>query len=289
MKDVLCIVGLVLSLLVFNACGHSSNEVVRIVEERDSLKNVANQRQKYIENMGELINLVNSGLDSITAEENMIFPSISEKGYSKDAMLSKVDNIAKLIANQKEEIAKLEKRLADDAESGVATEDDNMQRMIDRFKSQLAEKDRQIAILKNELSQKNADISNLQKKIGSYSQAIAELDRKNAMQTEALKRQDAMLNHCYMIVADKKTLQNSGIVKKGKLVAQGALDRSKFARVDIRSFTEMEFDAKHPRILTPMPEGSYTLTTNGKNHYSLKINNPSEFWRISNYLVIQTN
>lgn len=289
MKNILCIGGLVLSLFAFDSCGHSSNEVVKIVEERDSLKNVANQRQKYIENMGELINLVNSGLDSIAAEENMIFPFISEKGYSKDDMLSKVDNIARLIAKQKEEIARLEKRIADDTESGAAPEDDNMQMMIDRFKSQIAEKDRQIAMLKNELSQKNTDISNLQKKIGSYSQAIAELDRKNAMQSEALKRQDAMLNHCYMIAADKKTLQDAGIVKKGKLVAKGALDRTKFARVDIRSFTEMEFDAKHPKILTPMPEGSYTLTTNGKNHYSLKINNPGEFWRISNYLVIQTN
>ncbi len=278
-----------MTFVAFISCGHSSGDIVKIVEERDSLKNVANQRQKYIENMGELITLVNTGLDSITAEENMIFPTISENGYSKDVVLSKIDNIAKLIESQKEEIQKLEKRIADDAESGVSVENDKMKQIINRFKGQLAEKDRQIAMLKEELSKKNADISNLQKKLGSYSQTIEELDRKNAMQTEALKRQDAMLNHCYMIVADKKSLQNAGIVKKGKLVAQGALDRSKFARVDIRSFTEMEFDAKHPRILTPMPEGSYTLTTNGKNHYSLKINNPSEFWRISNYLVIQTN
>ena len=104
-----------------------------------------------------------------------------------------------------------------------------------------------------------------------------------------MKKQDAMLNQCYMVVGSKKDLEKKGVVKKGRLIAQNALDRSKFSKVDIRRFVELTFSAKRPRILTDMPENSYELTTDGDGNFTLSIINPTTFWSVSNYLVIQTD
>lgn len=280
-----CLIG---TFVFITACGPSTGDIAKIIEERDSLRTQTKLQQRRMENVTELMSIINSGLDSIATNEGLIFPKIGEMPNTKEDMLQRVEKLADIISLQRQKIDNLEKKLAEETEEAPEI-DKNMDQIISRFRQQLEEKDKQIASLKEELNQKNVNITQLQAKIGVQSQTIAELDRRNTMQTEALKRQDAMLNQCYMIVGDKKTLQDAGIIKKGKLVANAALDRSKFVKVDIRSFTEMEFDAKKPRILTSMPEGSYTLITNGKNHYILKIQNPSEFWRISNYLVVQTN
>lgn len=274
--------------ILFGGCGRSTDEVARIIAERDSLRLTAQRQQRRMNNLDNLLNVINTSIDSITRGEDMIFININGEGtLSRNDALQNVESLAKLINNQKNRIAELEQQISE-AEDNDSI-DRNMQQMIQRFKRQIAEKEREIANLKQQLEQKDIDIVDLLSRIGAQANTIAELDRRNAIQTEVLKRQDAMLNQCYMRIGDKKTLEQLGIVKKGKIVPSAALDRSKFSKIDIRAFTEVEFDAKRPRILTAMPDNSYILTTNGQNHYVLHITNPTEFWSVSNYLVIQTN
>lgn len=281
------ITGLVITMLM-SSCGHSTGEVARIIEERDSLRNETKTQGRRLERMDNLLTAINTGIDSITRGEDLIFVDVSGEAVNNKAdVLRNVDNLARIIDNQKKRIAELEQQIQHEDED--RDPDENLAKTIANFKHQLAEKDREIASLRSELEQKNVDIQRLQSKVNSQASAIAELDRRNSLQTEALRRQDAILNQCYMIIADKKTLERDNIIKKGKLVTASAIDRSKFSKVDIRAFTEISFEAKRPRILTTMPENSYILTTNGKNSYTLRITNPTEFWRVSNYLVIQTN
>lgn len=277
-------------MILFGSCGNSrsTDEVVRIIAERDSLRQKNEVQQRRMENLNNILGVINTSIDSITQGENIIRININSEGKLNRAdALQNIKNLAQLIDNQKLRIAQLEEQINNsEYMDGL---DSNVQQIILNYKAQIAQKEQEISNLRQLLEQKNIDIAQLQSRLGAQANRIEELGRLNAIQNEALSRQDAMLNQCYMRVGDKKTLEQLGIVKKGKIVASGALDRSKFSKVDIRSFTELEFDAKRPRILTSMPENSYILTTNGKNHYSLQITNPSEFWSISNYLVIQTN
>ena len=281
--------GLIVVLMsLISGCGHSTDEVARIIAERDSLRFLSERQERRMNNLNDVLNIVNNGLDSIARSEDLLFVSSKNEGApSRDDALRNIANLSELVETQKQKISALEKKL-NDAEDDNG-QDENLRRTIDRFRAQLAEKEREIASLKKQIEQNNVDISQLRTQVGSQARTIAELDRRNAKQSEALKRQDAMLNQCYVKIGDKKTLEQLGIVKKGKLVAQGALDRSKFSKVDIRAFTEVEFEAKRPRILTPIPPSAYEMTSNRKNHYLLRITNPTEFWKISNYLVIQTN
>ncbi len=92
-----------------------------------------------------------------------------------------------------------------------------------------------------------------------------------------------------MILGSKKDLERRGVIKKKRMVPESALDKTKFAKVDIRKWREITFEAKKPRVLTSMPSQSYTLSTNGNGSFTLRINNPGEFWSVSNFLVIQTD
>lgn len=285
-----CLLSVLFTTTLFSSCGGSGGDLVRIVEERDSLKNISQQQHSQLENINGLIMTINQSLDTIAAGESKIFVNGVSEGSpnEKQQILSNIDRLSSLIARQKSQIENYEAKLANQ-DDGNTTTNKNANALIANFKRQLEEKDRQITALKQELSAKNADISRLTQRVGLQSQTIAELDRRNAAQNQALKRQDAMLNHCYMTIGTKKTLQAKGIIKKNRIVPQASLDRSKFSKVDIRRFREIQFTGKRPRILTPMPESSYELITDGKNNYTLKITNPTAFWKISNYLIIQTD
>lgn len=125
--------------------------------------------------------------------------------------------------------------------------------------------------------------------IDSQAVTINELNKRTQKQSEALARQDVILNNGYVLIGSKEDLKRKGVLKKGKIVSEAILDRSKFAQIDIRTWREVTFSAKRPRILTNIPTSSYELTTTGDKNYTLYIINPSDFWRITSYLVIQTD
>lgn len=279
----LCFLG-----LIFFFKGHSTNEVAQIISERDSLRIINERQTRRMGNLDNMLMVINSSIDSINRSENSLFVDIKgEHVATPEDAIRNVEKLEELINNQKQRIANLEKQLREAEE--MDGPDENLSKMVAYYKNQLAEKDAEIASLKEQLEQKNVNIQQLQSQIGTQAQALAELDKRTAVQSEVLKRQDALLNHCYMRIGEKKVLEQEGIIRKGKIVTQNSLDRSKFSKVDIRLFTELEFEARKPRILTTMPQSSYILTTSGNGHYVLQITNPTEFWSVSNFLVIQTN
>lgn len=264
---------------------------MKLVEERDSLKARSESAEKQLESVTEMVGTLSSALDSISAEESMIFVS-----KNPDVQLSRADAIKNLekfeavVKHQQQRIAELEAKMK------KQRPDESLLGLVEYLKAQIAGKDAEIAQLRKQLQDKDVSIAQLQRyvatqrtQIKQQSDAIAELDRRSKSQTEALKRQDEVINNCYVLLGSKSDLKRKGVLKKGRLVTEALMDKSKFARVDIRKWREISFEAKRPRILTNMPQSSYLLTTTGDHNFTLRIKNPTAFWSISNFLVIQTD
>ena len=289
------IVGIVLTagLLCLGSCsgGDSSKAILQLVAERDSLKAESELQMKKLDVINEMIATINSALDSISAEENMLFISTSsELPMSRNDALRDLERYERVLQHQRQRIEALDRNMKDGGDST------GMHGMMEIMKQQLAPKDLQIAKLKEELSKKNVDIARLRRQVESQrtqiqeqTETIEQLDRTTKVQEKALVYQDEVINSCYVILGSKKDLERRGIIKKKQMVPESALDKSKFAKVDIRKWREITFEAKKPRILTSMPSGSYTLSTNGNGTFTLRIRNAGEFWSVSNFLVIQTD
>lgn len=276
--------------LLFN-CGHSNDDVIRLFEERDSLKKMNDSKTQLLNNYGETIEVLNATLDSICVQENMIFTNNSESPITKEDVKRNLLRFEELLRKQEAKIIKLEKLLTASNDSNAASLG-----LISHLREQINEKNVKISQIMSELEKKNVDIKILQSQveaqkitIESQTATISELNNRTLKQGEALAKQDALLNNGYVLIGTKSDLKRKGVVKKGKLLSDAILDRTKFAKVDIRIWREISFKAKRPRILTNMPATSYELTTSGDDNFTLNIKDPSVFWRISNYLVIQTD
>ena len=66
------------------------------------------------------------------------------------------------------------------------------------------------------------------------------------------------------------------------------LPTGRFKEVDIRNFKQLNIQGKKVSLLSPAPSSSYSLLKEGSG-YKLVINDPTSFWSISNYLVIQAD
>lgn len=275
-----------MACMVISCNNSAENKQVIETLMKENEKNV-----KLLQEYQNAVALLNETVDSIASQENMIFVANGEEALTKDDVMQNLDRFETVLRHQQDKISKLERlvRLNNDSNSQTL-------RLIENLKSEIDNKNRQIAHLQEELKNKNLDIESLQNTVSQQQTTISsqlarieELDKRNQKQGEALARQDAMLNNGYVLIGSKDDLKRKGITKKGKLVADAALDRTKFAKVDIRNWREISFTAKKPVILTNMPSSSYSLVNNGDRNYTLVISNPSDFWRISNYLVIQTD
>ena len=278
---------------MLHACGISSGGNSELEAERDSLKVVSEKQLERLDNYEKAISLLNSTLDSIAYEEKMMFINAGnvEGPVTKDIVRKNLERFEAILNQQKARITQLESQIKarnDSSDMSLA--------LITHLQGQIRVKDTQILQLKKEIEKKNVDISHLQEQvesqqytIDSQTVTIDELSKRTQRQNEALARQDAILNNGYVLLGTKADLQRKGIMKKGKLVAESILDRSKFKQVDMRNWKEVSFTAKKPRILSNMPASSYELTTDGQGNFNLNIINPSDFWKITSYLIIQTD
>lgn len=270
----------------FFSCTDGSTKVSNLESQMDSL--VADNNQLNL-----VINTLAASMDSIIIQEGNILRAGNEDGVEIPTRVQAIENISlfkELLDRQRRSIALLQDSIKNLSSASAA----KIEKIISFYKKQIDEKEMTIAQLQKELENKDVDITKLRQHVSSLNENVTTLTAQNKDQEEALKIQDEMLNECYVMIGTKKDLQKAGVLSSAGVFKKKQLNVSNFnpdsfSKVDIRNFTEMSINGKNPVILTQMPKNSYTLEKVSGNSYRLKISDPTSFWSVSNYLVIQYN
>lgn len=167
-----------------------------------------------------------------------------------------------------------------------------LQSLIGKNNLEIQQLSSAIAELEQELNARNREIADLEKKIANNELKISELEDIVASlyaeftgMDSTIKQQEEQLNTAWYCVADRKVLLNSALIsKKGRVLS---IDASLAQRMDIRTDKEIVVNAKKATILTSHPIDSYTLVENNGMVEKVVILNPTEFWSISRYCVVQ--
>lgn len=281
----------ILSLsLLFVACGRGGGSIdaSKFLAERDSILLQNENQKKELDGLNALMSTISRSLDSIAYQENIVYSLGGDRTPTKKQVLENLRNFELLIERQRMMIATLQDSLR--SRNGNSSKVTNIISFLNR---QLAEKDITIQNLRKELSQKNKNIADLKEHITALNANVAALTERTEMQEEALTVQDAVINEGYIKVGTKKELQKAGLLIKGRLFSKYRLNvsgmtPSQFTKVDIRHFNDLMLPSGNLKILTDMPDTSYSLEETG-TEVIMHIVSPSEFWSISNYLVIQTD
>ena len=278
-----------LSATIGSCSDNKQQKIDDLNKQIDSLRQENSKKDGDMKDMMDFVGVLADGLDSIAKQENTLFYSNKGKEgtiVDKEQLRKNLEVFEKTLETQKKRISQLVDSLKAKGESLS-----KLTSLVTYLNQQLDEKNNVIQSLRADLENKNVNIVQLQEKVNTLSKSNTELNEKVEKQVKALTVQSEMINEGYIKIGTKKQLTELGIVSGGFLkktkVNYDAIKKGAFMRVDIRQFTEMTIESGDPKILTQMPKTSYKIIKNGKTS-TLYVIDPTAFWSISNFLIIQT-
>lgn len=275
-------------LVVMTACGYEKR-IASLEAERDSLSMAGELQTEELNTLSAYVADIAMSIDSIAIQEQVLLSNRDRDGYflSRRQIRENLNHFSELIERQRERISILEDSLAIRGNS-VA----NLKSIVSFLSNQLKEKELEVNKMRGVVVQQKQTIKKLEKEAVAMQNKIDTLNQQVEFQQEALAVQDQTLNEGFVRVGTKKELVSAGLLKGKFLSKKGVnenLDPSQFMAVDIREFLELDMVARKVTILTPMPVNSYRITQHANGTATLNILNPTRFWSLSNYLIIQTN
>lgn len=290
MKTFRIIMPLLMLVLVFS-CKNEKVDMQQFVAERDSILQDNRSKTQQLDELNGVLSTIAIGLDSIAVQENILFNGSGRDGVrlDKHEIAARLNGMADILARQRAKIQALQDSLANRKTSQSV---EHLQRVVEFLNQQLAEKDQVIKSLRADLNNSKKDITQLRASLSDMRNRAVKAENKTQVLTTALSKQDDVINECYVRIGTKKQLSAAGLLKGGflqkKKVKYEDVDKSKFNAVDIRKFREITLKSNNPKILTPQPSNrSFHFEESGDGSCTLVITNPTLFWSVSNFLIIQ--
>lgn len=277
------------ALLGLSACQKKEEQTAEYTgpTTSDSLRiALANQDSLLV-----LMNDVADGMARIKQMENILNSTTDLTAESQDKRRQIRDDIQAIqqtLQMRRDRLAELEKKLKDNT-SYSAT----LRKSIETLKKQIADQEGTINTLRNELASANIHIEQLTANVDSLSSEVATVSAaKEQAQKEATNLNNE-LNTCYYALGSNKELKehkliSTGFLRKTKVMPQD-FEQSYFTKGDKRTLTTIALHAKKAKVLTNQPADSYQITESPNGSKVLKITNPTRFWSVSNFLIVEVD
>ena len=254
--------------------------------ENDSLLMELNQRNAELDDMMGTFNEVQEGFRKINAAESRVDlqrGTITENSASaKQQIASDIEFISKQMEENKAQIAKLQAQLKNSNYNST-----QLKKAVEALTAELNAKQQRIEELQTELASKNIRIQELDAAVSDLSVAKETLTAENEAKAKTVAEQEKSLNAAWFVFGTKSELKAQKILQSGDVLKSADFNKDYFTQIDIRTTKEIKLYSRRAELLTTHPSGSYELVKDDKGQLTLKITNPTEFWSVSRYLVIQ--
>ena len=283
--------GLVAVLALCGACNQQQHEIDTKQATLDSLQGIVDTKEAEIEDLFSMLNEIEGNLTMINSKYSSVQEmrrNDPEGNYNrKQEIANQVSSIESIMDSNKKKIAQLNSRLGT-----LGKKNAELQAYITKLEERSAAQETQIAELLTELENNKVVIKGLNKN-------VSELTAANQEKDEYIAQQIADANRAYYVVGSYSELKEAGIVSKtGGFIGigrkQGTLadmSTDKFLQIDRSKVTTIEVNQKKAQVISKHPENSYELVADEEDASVtayLRILNPAQFWKYTDYLVIST-
>ncbi len=265
------------------ACNEKGQQTANLQEqqERDSLNRIIAQKDNEINDMMGTLNDIEEGFRAISAAEDRVSVARAGEGSSmKERIAENMQFIQQTMQQNRELISKLRNQLR---QSSVKS--DQLRRTLDNLTREMEEKDTQIKELTAELQAKNIQIEELSEQVTGLKEDVGNLVEETTQKSQTISAQDKQLNTAWFVFGTKKELKEQRIIEDGE-VLRSNFNQDYFTKIDIRVDKEIKLYSRYAKMLTDHPASSYRLEQDANKQYVLRIENPSQFWSTSKYLVV---
>ncbi|MDA3866359.1 MAG: hypothetical protein PF489_06355 [Salinivirgaceae bacterium] len=278
---------LIIAIGLFNQCNNDQQEKIdQLKEENRQLKRERAATEEHVYNLSETINFIQSNLDTIKEQEQIISTiarnDVENQKNAKAKISEDITSIYNKLIDNRRKLSQLQNRLGKDM-----SENKELQKLIERLNTQMDDKIIEVETLRNKLESMQGQIINLQGLVDT-------LQNLRKQQQNVIAYQQKEMNTVYYAYGTQKELKDNNVItKKGGLLGIGKtrklddnLNHDYFTEAGKFELKTITLNARKVRIVTPHPEGSYILHGD-KPVDSIEITNPVKFWSNTQYLVIE--
>ena len=251
--------------------------------ERDSLRNIIDQKDNEINDLMGTFNEIQQGFDLINEAEGRVdmFKSNAENNSSRENIRENMTFIQETMEENRRKIEELENKL-----NSSTINSSKLKETISNLTLQLNEKSAELEALRAQLAEKDVMIAELGSTVNTLKDENAQVKHQKDEVEQIAKNQDSQLNTAWYVFGTSKELKEQGILQKGE-VLKGDYNKEYFTKLDIRKVNVISLESKSASLLTNHPAGSYTLLKDSKGEYTLRITDAQKFWSVSKYLVVK--
>lgn len=287
MRRIIFLLIALLPLALFSCKEKEKKMIEDLTRENEILKAEAMVKDSSINEYFKILNEIEHNLSLVKTTESIISKDALADSELKDDTRERINQdiqmINDLMAKNKRAINLLNKKIkASNLQIGELNE------TIERTMRSIEERDAEISILKDRLTNLNFSVEILNATVDT-------LRAEKAMLEETISSQTTTINTAWFAFGTKKELVDNGIIEKsGGFLGFGKsyrlksdFDKSYFTKVNITKTFEIPLFAKKVNIITSHPSSSYKLAQNAEGVFEkLEILDVTEFWHTSKYLVI---
>lgn len=273
--------------VILSAC--SGNEK-KLEEDSVAIANLTaqyNEANTFNDSLLLLMGDIYTGLDSINQQEGLLYNTAGGEGVDRrDEIRRNLANIRARLAANRQLLNELQEKANKSGQQNAI-----LNRTIEELKTRIEQQDAKIVQLTTDLENAQAQISTLNDQVA---EGEKKLEEANAATDEAKAEAVAAENEAnkvFYAIGTGKELKEQGLLEKKFLgatkVLKGDFNQSYFTTADKRTLTSIPTGAKKVEIKTNMPVGSYEIVGGKDEPKTIKITNPSKFWSLSPYLVVE--
>ena len=289
MKKIVLALSLMMVAVAFTAC--NKKELDSQKATIDSLQGVVDSKDAEIDDLFQMLNEIEGNLSMINSKYSSVQEmrrNNTEGTYNhKKEIADQMSSIESIMADNKQKIAQLNSRV-----SSLGKKNADLQAYITKLEERSAAQETQIAELLTELENNKVVIKGLNKNVD-------ELTASNQQKDEYIAQQMADANRAYYVVGTYADLKAAGIVNKtGGFIGIGRkqgtvadMNTELFTEIDRTKVNTITVNKKKAQIISQHPENSYELVADEEDAAVvayLRILNPTQFWKYTDYLVIST-
>lgn len=279
MKKILCFVS---CLAVLTSCDYFTREKEQLTAQNDSLTVALSEKQFALDQAMQSIADIQEGFRVINEAEGRVAIQTGVEGVT-DAQRLKEDLqfIQQKMEENRKQIEQLQKKL-----NASGSEAASLRKVLANLQQELADKTASIAALHSELAQKNFRIAELDSAVVMLTTDVNTLQEITDAQHEVIEQQVTQLHTAWYVYGTAKELKEQNILKDGKVMSSADFNKNYFTEIDTRDDSVFPLYAKHAKLLTVHPAGSYEFTKDESKQLTLSIIDAEAFWSVSRYMVI---
>ncbi len=262
-----------------------AEDSAKIADLTEQYKEATNFNDSLMLLMGDIY----TGLDSINQQEGLLYSMNGGEGVDRREEVRKnLSSIKSRLAANKQLLEQLEAKAAQAGQSNSV-----LTKTIAQLKEHIAQQDQKIEELTASLAAAQGQIDSLTNRVAQGEKDLAAANAAtDEAKAEAVAAENAA-NRVYYAIGTNKELKQNGLLEKKFLgrtkVMEGDFNANYFVTADKRTLTQIPTNSKKVQIKTNMPEGSYEIVGEKNAPKTIKITNPSKFWSLSPYLIIEVD